>query len=130
MNFRFVILAAAALALTACASAFVASAERDCDGKGLTAGSAEYVACVQDRAATRQQNFSDRMGAVGTAMRGTGQGYSPAPSYSQPAPSAGATGCMFQREVTSGFNKICYYNCMGSQRAVTQEVVSLCPLTL
>jgi hypothetical protein len=38
--------------------------------------------------------------------------------------------CFKTGEETSGLNKICYYNCMGSQAAITISAVSLCPLTI
>jgi hypothetical protein len=38
--------------------------------------------------------------------------------------------CFKTGEETSGLNKICYYNCMGSQAAITISSVSLCPLTI
>ena len=33
-------------------------------------------------------------------------------------------------EQTSGMNKICYYNCLGSTAAITIGAVQLCPLTI
>lgn len=38
--------------------------------------------------------------------------------------------CMKSGEQTSGMNKICYYNCLGSQVAITIGAVELCPLTI
>jgi hypothetical protein len=38
--------------------------------------------------------------------------------------------CFKSGEQTSGSNKICYYNCMGSQAAITIPFTSLCPLTI
>ena len=40
------------------------------------------------------------------------------------------TMCYSQGERTSGMNKICFYDCLGSAHAVTQNAVSLCPLTI
>jgi hypothetical protein len=45
-------------------------------------------------------------------------------------PAAVQTVCMAAGERTSGMNKICYYDCLGSTRAVTQSAVSLCPLSI
>ena len=41
-----------------------------------------------------------------------------------------AVTCFFQGEQTSGFNKICYYDCLGSMTAINVSSVSLCPLTI
>jgi hypothetical protein len=38
--------------------------------------------------------------------------------------------CFLQGEVISGFNKICYYDCLDSQAAITIASVQLCPLNI
>ena len=38
--------------------------------------------------------------------------------------------CFSSGEQISGMNKICYYNCGGSQAAITVSSASLCPLTI
>lgn len=38
--------------------------------------------------------------------------------------------CFKSGEQVSGMNKICYYDCLGSQTAITISAVSLCPLTI
>jgi len=38
--------------------------------------------------------------------------------------------CFLTGEQTSGMNKICYYNCLGSTAAITIGAVELCPLTI
>jgi hypothetical protein len=38
--------------------------------------------------------------------------------------------CFKSGEQRSGMNKICYYNCMGSQAAITISSTSLCPLSI
>ncbi|EJB04818.1 hypothetical protein Rleg9DRAFT_3677 [Rhizobium leguminosarum bv. trifolii WSM597] len=38
--------------------------------------------------------------------------------------------CMKSGEQTSGMNKICYYDCMGSTKAITVRATDLCPLTI
>lgn len=38
--------------------------------------------------------------------------------------------CFSKGEQTSGMNKICYYDCLGSAAAITISAVSLCPLTI
>ena len=45
-------------------------------------------------------------------------------------PLAHATTCFKSSEYTSGMNKICIYNCLGSDAAITISSVSLCPLTI
>lgn len=51
-------------------------------------------------------------------------------SFAEPAPSSSQTMCMAAGERTSGMNKICYYDCLGSTRTVTQSAVSLCALSI
>lgn len=38
--------------------------------------------------------------------------------------------CFKSGEQTSGMNKICYYDCLGSQVAINVSSVSLCPLSI
>ena len=38
--------------------------------------------------------------------------------------------CFKTGEQVSGLNKICYYNCMGSQAAITIGAAELCPLSI
>lgn len=38
--------------------------------------------------------------------------------------------CFLKGEQTSGMNKICYYDCLGSAAAITVSSVSLCPLNI
>ena len=41
-----------------------------------------------------------------------------------------AATCFKKGEYTSGFNKICIYNCLGSDRAITIQNTQLCPLSI
>jgi len=41
-----------------------------------------------------------------------------------------AVTCFSTGEQTSGMNKICFYDCLGSQAAITITSVQLCPLTI
>lgn len=38
--------------------------------------------------------------------------------------------CFKTGEQTSGMNKICFYDCLGSAAAITISSVSLCPLSI
>ena len=38
--------------------------------------------------------------------------------------------CFKTGEQVSGLNKICYYNCLGSQAAITIKAFQLCPLSI
>ncbi len=38
--------------------------------------------------------------------------------------------CFKTGEKVSGMNKICYYNCLGSEAAITISSVQLCPLSI
>lgn len=57
--------------------------------------------------------------------------------YSKPNPNVwsngiieAATTCFKTGEQTSGMNKICYYDCLGSAKAITISATSLCPLSI
>ena len=41
-----------------------------------------------------------------------------------------AVTCFIKGEYTSGFNKICVYNCLGSDKAITIKNTQLCPLSI
>ena len=41
-----------------------------------------------------------------------------------------AVTCFKKGEYTSGFNKICIYNCLGSDKAITIKNTQLCPLSI
>ena len=41
-----------------------------------------------------------------------------------------AVTCFNQYERISGMNKICVYNCLGSDRAITIKSYQLCPLSI
>ncbi len=41
-----------------------------------------------------------------------------------------AVTCFKKGEYTSGFNKICIYNCLGSDVAITIKNTQLCPLSI
>jgi hypothetical protein len=41
-----------------------------------------------------------------------------------------AATCFHKGEQTSGMNKICYYDCLGSTYAITIKSFKLCPLTI
>ncbi len=51
-------------------------------------------------------------------------------SYAYPMAIANAVTCFKKGEYTSGFNKICVYNCLGSDRAITIGNTQLCPLSI
>ena len=51
-------------------------------------------------------------------------------SYAYPMAIANAVTCFKKGEYTSGFNKICIYNCLGSDRAITIKNTQLCPLSI
>lgn len=41
-----------------------------------------------------------------------------------------ASGCFLEDEYTSGMNKICVYQCVSGDRAITIPAVQLCPISL
>ena len=38
--------------------------------------------------------------------------------------------CFLKGESTSGMNKICIYDCLGSDTAITVRAIDLCPLSI
>lgn len=69
-----------------------------------------------------------QLSKIGAAMSGASASMSAAMPSAVGTPSA--TTCFFKSESTSGFNKICVYDCLGSAYATTISATSLCPLTL
>lgn len=45
-------------------------------------------------------------------------------------PQAYAATCFKKGEYVSGMNKICIYDCLGSEAAITISSVALCPLSI
>lgn len=41
-----------------------------------------------------------------------------------------AMACFKAGEETSGLNRICFYNCMGSKTAITIKITEICPITI
>ena len=46
-----------------------------------------------------------------------------------PTPAQGIV-CFFQYDYTSGMNRICDYDCLGSQHIITIGAAQLCPITI
>jgi hypothetical protein len=38
--------------------------------------------------------------------------------------------CFYDSQATSGMNKICYYNCLGSLAAITLGFAEICPMSI
>lgn len=51
-------------------------------------------------------------------------------SISLSIPKAHAGVCFFKYEYVSGMNKICIYDCLGSDTAITVKSHQLCPITI
>lgn len=41
-----------------------------------------------------------------------------------------ASGCFLSHSYVSGMNRICIYDCIDGQRAITIDATDLCPLSL
>jgi hypothetical protein len=64
-------------------------------------------------------------------LAGAAAGAAAAQPVPPPEPASAPTvTCYGKGEATSGSNKICYYDCLGSAAAITIPAVSLCPLTI
>lgn len=67
-------------------------------------------------------NFAAKLNTLGASMRD-------APAAQSVSGNRSGMTCLKTGEVTSGFNKMCTYNCGGSAAATTVAATSLCPLT-
>lgn len=85
---------------------------------------AVYAECVRGTTAEMQAKNRNTARILAAGLGGAVQ--TPSSSYS-PAPPRAAG--FLQRSYVSGFNKICIYNEMGSERAVTIGSTQMCPLT-
>lgn len=91
---------------------------------------AAKLAAKRAREQRDQARFFEGLGRLGGAMQGIPSSPDiPAPTY-QSAPASSGLLCTRQREVRNARHKICYYNCAGSERALTVEATAGCPLTV
>jgi hypothetical protein len=105
-----------------CTQQLISAAQRDCTRFGFTAGTPEYADCTQRSFERRQallMDGLDEMSASGRYAR---------PAVVQPIPVAPSGNGVLDRSYVSGLNRICVYNRMGSENAVTIPATSLCPL--
>ncbi len=113
--------------LGSCAAQLMAAAEQDCQRFGFQLGTSEYAACVQQQYNRRNAAFQSGLQQMGQ----TGGGHTSAPTPPQPYYNSPATmTCFYRNEYSSGFNKVCNYDCLGSPYAITQSSASLCPMNL
>jgi hypothetical protein len=138
-SYRGSILALSALVLTGCAATardYMNTAEQKLCMDYLTFPSYNIHQPAREEALRiRGINCASYGGAAGARIRANQnfenalRGLANQPSY-QPTPSSSPrTSCFFTRDVTSGMNKICYYNCVGSGHAITVGAAQICPLT-
>ena len=125
-----------ALGLLGCASTEELAARDDatCASFGVTSSHPQYADCRIGVAKLRNQEAALRLQRAGAIMSGVGGSMRSARGDDEPVAAspiqAQSTACFKRSEVTSTFNKICYYDCMGSPYAQTIASSSLCPLTL
>ena len=107
-------------------------------GKGLEAydqcwsavGSA-LQAYTPIKAAPAAPSWSQRLAALGQALRDQpSAGAVAGPEPVAPVTALSGRMCMFKRDVVSGFNRICAYDCLGSAYTTNASVGELCPLTV
>jgi len=101
-----------------------ASVQEHCGG--FTPGTPLYENCAAEVSAYNSQ----RMMAIGAALKQTGDSMNSQQQYYTPTPRTGTSGCYLKGEQISGFNKICVYDCMGSANATTIPSTSLCPISM
>lgn len=121
---------ALALLLGSCATVDYETADAAaCTSPQTPPGSYEYVSCrraLADQRAESARAANARFSALAGAMAGAGRA---APAQSVHSPQPMRTTCFKRGEYSSGMNKICNYNCLGSAYAMTVSVAELCPLT-
>jgi hypothetical protein len=76
-----------------------------------------------EQAESEWEEFGQRLSAANAAAAN-------AASSETQSPAAIKTTCFKNGERRSGLNKICYYNCLGSEAAVTINSFDLCPLDI
>ncbi len=67
--------------------------------------------------------------AMSSAPASTSEASPPHPTPEKKFVQVAAT-CFLKGEQTSGMNKVCYYDCLGSIYAITIGAVELCPLSI
>lgn len=111
----------AATLLAGCAQHFLSQAQNECSAFGFAPGTSEYASCVQQQyAAGRariQQGLANMQSSLGDSSTGTHH-----------HGAAGGTGFL-RTSYTSGMNRICIYDRMGSAYVITVGAVEMCPLT-
>lgn len=82
---------------------------------------------------TRTGNMGETLGNVAQCDIDPRAALAPMPS-NPPTPPEGSSGiggpAFYKGEARSGFNKICYYDRLGSMVAITIPVMQMCPQTL
>lgn len=132
-----------AVLLAGCATdPYMTQAQQDqiddyrCAQRGAPVGSSDYAACrnalTVERAALMQQEAANRASFAARLQSAAQTLQRSQPAQQSDLPDAGgvATTCFSRGEQTSGFNKICYYDCLGSPAAITRASTDLCPLTI
>lgn len=120
---------ALALALTSCSTVSIEDLAARCDTYGFERGTQAHAACIQQEVRAievRQAQSAQRMQNFGRAL----QGLDASTNASTSTSGSGGMTCFKKSEAVSGFNKICYYNCLGSVRAVNIPNTSLCQLSI
>lgn len=114
-----------AVLLGSCATGmdYEAADSAQCTIWGAQPGTPDYASCRASLAAKRSSDLAGARFATGSLSAIAAQ-----QSAAQVQPIR--TTCFKRGEQISGMNKICYYDCMGSGHAVTQNAVSLCDLTV
>jgi hypothetical protein len=124
------------LGLVSCASTEQLAARDDasCASIGIANQHPSYGECRIAAAQIRQREEALRLQRVGAILSGTGAALGGASQAQEPVPTRSprplTQACFKRSEVASTFNKICYYDCMGSPYAETISSTSLCPLTV
>lgn len=83
---------------------------------------------VNAQSANRNQSIGRALQNLGAS---TSQAFSTAPiNNSSNGASSAKTACFKTSEYTSGMNKVCNYDCLGSAAAITVGAVELCPISI
>ena len=104
--------------------------KQNCINFGFDLGTSEHYQCIQNYEQARQfrkQQSLAKSRAMGQALIGIGSNMMN--SNNNQNNTYQRNSFLPNNEITMGFNKVCFYNNLGSIQAITISSTSLCPLS-
>jgi len=99
--------------------------ENECESYGFVPETTDFANCMLELSNRHEQERirrSEALSELGRRMQSLDAGTATSTGF--------GTTCFEQGEQASGFNKICYYSCLGDVVASNVPSTSLCPLTI